>query len=78
MSPERAREAIGILRLMPLERFEVVPLLERVWELRDRLTVYDATYAALAEAVDATLVTGDERLVKSSGPRCEFRLLSVP
>jgi predicted nucleic acid-binding protein len=28
-------------------------------ELRDNLTIYDAAYMALAEAMDATLVTGD-------------------
>jgi predicted nucleic acid-binding protein len=78
LSVTRAQTAIGILRVMPLERYDVVPLLERVWELRDNLTAYDATYVALAEAVGATLVTGDERLVKSSGTRCEIRLLAVP
>lgn len=78
LSARRAHAAIGILRAMPLDRYDVVPLLERVWELRDNLTAYDATYVALAEAVDATLVTGDERLAKSAGSRCEIRLLTVP
>ncbi len=61
-----ARRALGIrARPYPFE-----PFLERVWQLRDNLTVYDAWYVALGEALDAPLVTVDERLRRSAGPRC--------
>ncbi|SNS30784.1 Predicted nucleic acid-binding protein, contains PIN domain [Geodermatophilus pulveris] len=46
------------------------PFLDRVWELRDDVTVYDAWYVALAEALDAPLVTTDDRLRRAAGPRC--------
>ena len=51
-------------------RYPFEPFLERAWELRHTVTVYDAWYVALAEALGATLVTADERLARASGPRC--------
>lgn len=40
-------------------------LLRRAWELRDVCTTYDALYVALAEALDATLLTRDVRLAQA-------------
>ncbi|HEY9556908.1 MAG TPA: type II toxin-antitoxin system VapC family toxin [Acidimicrobiales bacterium] len=45
-------------------------LLGRVWDLRHNLTAYDATYVAVAEALDAPLVTADGRLAGAAGPTC--------
>lgn len=47
-----------------------LPLAPRVWELRDSLTGYDASYVALGEFIDAPVVTIDGRLSKAHGPRC--------
>jgi predicted nucleic acid-binding protein len=44
-------------------------LLDRMWELRDNLTAYDASFVALAEVLDAPLVTTDARLAASPGHR---------
>jgi predicted nucleic acid-binding protein len=52
--------------------FAYEPFGERVWELRDNLTPYDAWYVAVAEAIDAPLATVDHRLSRAAGPRCEF------
>ena len=46
------------------------PFAERVWELRDNLTCYDAWYVALAEELGCQLMTLDRRLSRASGPRC--------
>jgi predicted nucleic acid-binding protein len=46
----------------------------RVWQLRGNLTAYDASYVALAETLDAPLVTLDGRVARATGPRCAFRL----
>ncbi len=45
---------------------------ERVWQLRHSVSIYDAWYVALAEALDAPLATLDLRLTRANGPRCEF------
>ena len=38
-----------------------------MWQLRDNLSAYDASYVALAEALDAVLLTADRRLAKAVG-----------
>jgi predicted nucleic acid-binding protein len=59
----RADEAVADLADLRLVRYPHAPLRPRVWELRDSLTAYDATYVALAEALgDAVLLTGDRGL----------------
>ena len=57
------------LAVFPLQRYSHEPLLPRIWELRENLTAYDAAYVALAEALDAPLLTGDERIARASGVR---------
>lgn len=58
-----------------VRRFAVVGLLARIWELRDNLTAYDATYVALAEALACELVTADARLARAPGPRCTITVV---
>jgi predicted nucleic acid-binding protein len=73
--PERrAQQALDDLRQLPLARAGHRPLLSRCWQLRDSLTPYDAAYVALAEALTATLLTGDSRLAHASGIRCPVEL----
>jgi predicted nucleic acid-binding protein len=50
----------------------VFALLQRVWELRDNLSAYDASYVALAELLDCTLLTADRRLSRAPGIRCSI------
>ncbi|MEB3065469.1 type II toxin-antitoxin system VapC family toxin [[Mycobacterium] zoologicum] len=65
----------GFMRLT-LTRFPADWLRPRMWELRDNLSAYDATYVALAESADATaLLTTDARLANAPGPRCRIELL---
>jgi predicted nucleic acid-binding protein len=67
LSERGGRQALEKLTLLPLRLHPHVPLLPRIWELRGNLTVYDAVYVALAEALDLPLVTADARL--SRAPR---------
>ncbi|HEV8680084.1 MAG TPA: type II toxin-antitoxin system VapC family toxin [Stellaceae bacterium] len=71
---ERGRIAIGALVDFPVRRHPHLLLLPRVWELRHNLTAYDAVYVALAEALDAPLITRDRRLAASSGHRARIEL----
>jgi predicted nucleic acid-binding protein len=59
--------ALDDLRSLDLRRHAHEPLLARVWALRENLTAYDAVYVALAEALDAVLLTCDARLTRSPG-----------
>jgi predicted nucleic acid-binding protein len=72
----RAGMALTDLVALPLRRAPHRPLLARCWELRENLTVYDAAYVALAEVLDAVLLTADSRLANAPGPRCEIELLA--
>ena len=70
-----ARGALRDLAALPIMRVAHGPLLQRCWELRDNVTVYDAAYVALAETTGATLLTSDRRLVGAPGIRCDVELL---
>ena len=77
LDPRRAELALADLRDVPIQRVEHTPLLTRCWELRENLTVYDAAYVALAEALQTTLLTGDRRLSRSTGPRCPIEIIKT-
>jgi predicted nucleic acid-binding protein len=72
---EHGRTALADLADFPLRRYPHSFLLPRVWELRNNLTAYDAVYVALAEALDASLVTHDRRLVAVSGHYARVELV---
>jgi predicted nucleic acid-binding protein len=59
--------ALDDLRALDLQRHAHESLLDRVWDLRSNLTAYDAVYVALAEALDAVLVTCDRKLARAPG-----------
>ena len=59
---------------LAIELFPFEPFGERVWELRENVSAYDAWYVALAEALDLPLATLDGRLERATGPTCRFRL----
>ncbi len=61
------------LQALPLQLWPYLPLAGRAWELRETVTIYDASYVALAERLDGDLVTLDERLGRATGPRCPIR-----
>jgi predicted nucleic acid-binding protein len=77
LSGRRAEVAFSDLAALRLERTLHGPLMGRIWELRDNLTTYDASYVALAESFETVLLTGDERLARAPGIECEVELLTV-
>jgi predicted nucleic acid-binding protein len=67
MSAQRGQEALEDLDGLPLHRYPHDFLLPRVWQLRANLTAYDAVYVALAELLDAPLITCDSGIAAASG-----------
>jgi predicted nucleic acid-binding protein len=67
LSPGRGRLALQDLRDLRLTRYPVLPLVERMWAMRENVSGFDATYVALAEVLDAPLVTTDRRLARARG-----------
>ena len=72
-----ARKALRNLATLAGVVFELEDLADRVWQLRHNLTAYDAAYVAVAELIDAPLLTLDTRLVAAPGTRCQFVELPV-
>jgi len=64
---ERGGAAIKDLADFPIRRYPHGFLLSRVWDLRNNLSANDAIYVALAEALDAPLLTRDQRLAATAG-----------
>jgi predicted nucleic acid-binding protein len=63
------------LATAPIERFAHTGFVERIWELRDNLTAYDAAYVALAERLGAPLVTCDAKLGAAPGHRARIEVI---
>jgi predicted nucleic acid-binding protein len=61
----RAEAALRDFADLPIERYSHRLLLPRAWELRANLTLYDAVYLALAELLDAPLLTGDRTFISA-------------
>lgn len=76
ISAGRAGAALDDLTDLAVIRYPHTPLLTRAFELRDNATIYDAVYVALAEALDAKLLTRDAALKRLPGRRAEIELLS--
>lgn len=70
-----AAQALHAWMRMGVIRYAVGGLLERMWQLRANLSAYDASYVALAEALDCVLVTCDARIARAPGLRCPVTVL---
>lgn len=70
-----AWRAIEAWARLGIERLGGQGLLPRIWELRGNVSAYDATYVALAEALEAPLVTADGRLARAPGLRCPITVV---
>jgi predicted nucleic acid-binding protein len=64
---QAGRVALDDLADLRMQRYAHDFLLPRVWQLRNTITAYDAVYMALADALDAALLTRDQRLAGATG-----------
>jgi predicted nucleic acid-binding protein len=71
----RAEVAWQDLLDLRVRRYPHGLFLRRIWEVRDNLTAYDALYIALAEALDATLLTCDGKLGLAPGHRARVKVI---
>lgn len=72
---DRAAGALIVLTSMDIHRHDHLLLMSRIWSLRENLTAYDAAYVALAELLEATLLTADARLARASGHQARVELV---
>lgn len=77
LGERRAGQAVRDLIEIPIQLAPHGPLLLRVWELRESLTSYDASYVALAEMLEAPLLTADRAIQQAPGTRCEIEVLAA-
>lgn len=77
VDPSSAEIAVGELAEIPCTYWDPLPLTPRVWELRNNVSSYDATYVALAEALDDTLLTCDPRLASPTTATSEVRVNAI-
>jgi predicted nucleic acid-binding protein len=75
LGARRAEEALLDWRDLVLTRYSHEPFLARIWELRENASAYDAAYIALAEALDAPLLTCDRRLAAAPGHAAVIELI---
>jgi len=73
----RGEEALRDLDDLDVTLYDHGPFLPRIWRLRGNLTAYDAAYVALAEALDATLVTMDARIAAAPVHRATIDVVSA-
>lgn len=77
MSDERATDARSDFAELTLVRYPHQPLSDRIWALRHNLTAYDATFVALAETINAPLITCDVRLASAPGHTAHIELFAA-
>jgi len=68
--------ALDAWRRLGVSRYPTFGVLDRIWELRNNVSAYDATYVALAEVLGCALATADGKLASAPDVRCP--IISLP
>jgi predicted nucleic acid-binding protein len=72
----RAEQVLADFSQLRIERHGHQALTTRIWQLRESMTAYDGAYVALAEALDAPLVTCDSKLGRAHGHRAKIEVIA--
>lgn len=75
LTTAEARLALEDFWSLPIVLWPFEVLRSRAWELGENLSSYDAAYVALAEQLQAPLLTGDARIGRAPGPGCVIELI---
>lgn len=75
LTPRDAERAIQRWTRLGVDRYPTTGLSNRIWSLRDNISAYDASYVALAEALNCSLLTADSRLSAAPGPTCSITVV---
>jgi predicted nucleic acid-binding protein len=75
LAADRAERALQLLAELRVVRHAVEPLTRTIWSMRDALTAYDAAYLAVAQNIDARLLTTDRALAAAA--RSDRRLVAI-
>ena len=75
LESDTAEELVAELTALPMHRYEHRPLVARAFELRRNVTMHDAVYLALAEVLDAPLLTADAALADVPGSTAVVEVL---
>lgn len=73
---QRGTMALTDFRDLPFTRYPHDFLLPRIWQLRNNVSAYDAAYIALAEVLDAPLITCDQALGQIPNVTATIELVS--
>ncbi len=77
LGEQRSSQALVDLLELPVIRYPHDDLIGRAWTMRAALTAYDAMYIALAEALDATVVTCDARMGRAHGHQAQVDVVGL-
>jgi predicted nucleic acid-binding protein len=73
---DHGQDALGRFAALPLRRIVHTGLLDRAWQLRHNHSFYDGLYVALAELLEAPLVTLDRRLAWAARDATQVTVLT--
>jgi predicted nucleic acid-binding protein len=76
ITPVRAEQGLEDFSQLLIERHDHQQLLARIWQMRESMTAYDGAYVALAEALEAPLLTCDAKLARAHGHRARIELIA--
>ena len=75
LTPDDGWTALDTWRRLGVIRHPVFGLLDRIWQLRDNRSAYDASYIALAETLGCAVLTADATLSRAPGARCSITVV---